>query len=235
MTRGPVRGLAAPLRAARDVYPTVLVFEDMQWADAALLDFIEYLLEWSRNPPLYVFTLARPELQEKRPTGRGERNFSRSTSSRCRGRRSSELHRGLVPGLPDELRRRILERAAGSSALRGRDRPDAARPRAVVREGPTARPARSRRSRSRDPARADRGPARRLAPDERRLLQDGAVLGKTFTVAAPRRPRRLGAGRPPGAARRPRAEGGAGRPVRSALARARAVRVPAGPGTARRI
>ncbi len=35
-----------------DVYPTVLAFEDMQWADASLLDFVEYLLEWSRNSPL---------------------------------------------------------------------------------------------------------------------------------------------------------------------------------------
>ena len=32
-----------------DDYPTVLVFEDMQWADASLLDFVEYLLDWSRK------------------------------------------------------------------------------------------------------------------------------------------------------------------------------------------
>src|SRR5438270_11285472 len=32
-----------------DVYPTVLAFEDMQWADTSLLDFVEYLLEWSRD------------------------------------------------------------------------------------------------------------------------------------------------------------------------------------------
>src|SRR6185369_13166496 len=32
-----------------DAYPTLLVFEDMQWADASLLDFIEYLLDWSRQ------------------------------------------------------------------------------------------------------------------------------------------------------------------------------------------
>ena len=51
-----------------DVYPTVLAFEDMQWADASLLDFVEYLLDWSRNSPLYVVTLARPELLERRPT-----------------------------------------------------------------------------------------------------------------------------------------------------------------------
>src|SRR5581483_9212581 len=41
--------------------PTVLVFEDMQWADAGLLDFLEYLLGWSRGQPLFVVALARPE------------------------------------------------------------------------------------------------------------------------------------------------------------------------------
>ncbi len=34
-----------------DAYPAVLVFEDMQWADSSLLDFVEYLLEWSRDKP----------------------------------------------------------------------------------------------------------------------------------------------------------------------------------------
>src|SRR5438874_2406074 len=32
--------------------PTVLVFEDLQWADAALLDFVEHLLDWSRSHSL---------------------------------------------------------------------------------------------------------------------------------------------------------------------------------------
>jgi hypothetical protein len=46
--------------------PTVLVFEDLHWADSGLLDFIEHLLEWSRNFPIYIVTLARPELLERR-------------------------------------------------------------------------------------------------------------------------------------------------------------------------
>src|SRR6266566_3943074 len=46
--------------------PVVLVFEDMQWADAALLEFVEHLLDWSRNHPIFVVALARPELAERR-------------------------------------------------------------------------------------------------------------------------------------------------------------------------
>src|SRR5439155_9707220 len=33
--------------------PVVLLFEDLQWADATLVEFISYLLEWSRNHPIY--------------------------------------------------------------------------------------------------------------------------------------------------------------------------------------
>ena len=68
--------------------PTVLVFEDVQWADAGLLDFIEYLLDWSRSQPLYVFALARPEFAEKRANwGPASAASASSTSSRCRPRR----------------------------------------------------------------------------------------------------------------------------------------------------
>ncbi len=67
--------------------PTILVFEDLQWADAGLLDFLEYLLEWSRGHPLFVFALARPEFADKRPTwGAGKRSFTQYTSSLSRRR-----------------------------------------------------------------------------------------------------------------------------------------------------
>ena len=51
-----------------DTYPVVMSFEDMQWADDSLLDFIEYLLDASRSSPILVLTHARPELHERRPT-----------------------------------------------------------------------------------------------------------------------------------------------------------------------
>ena len=45
----------------------VMVFEDLHWADTGTIDFVEHLLEWSKGVPIYVVTLARPELLERRP------------------------------------------------------------------------------------------------------------------------------------------------------------------------
>ncbi|MDP9298470.1 MAG: AAA family ATPase, partial [Actinomycetota bacterium] len=96
--------------------PTILVFEDMQWADAGLLDFLEYLLEWSRNHPLFVLALARPELADKRPTwGVGKRSFASLYLEPLAPQAMSDLLSGLVPGLPEELREDILARAPRAS------------------------------------------------------------------------------------------------------------------------
>jgi len=45
------------LEALAEEHPLVLVFEDLHWADEGLLDFVDHLLEWSRNVPIYVVTL----------------------------------------------------------------------------------------------------------------------------------------------------------------------------------
>jgi class 3 adenylate cyclase/tetratricopeptide (TPR) repeat protein len=47
--------------------PTVLAFEDVHWADDAALDFIEHLVAWAADVPLFVLCTARPELLERRP------------------------------------------------------------------------------------------------------------------------------------------------------------------------
>src|SRR5205823_3389014 len=98
--------------AERD--PVIMAFEDMQWADAALLDFVEYLIEWSRNHPIFVLTMARPELLERRPTwGAGKRNFTSLFLEPLPPQAMEEMLDGLVPGLPDEVRAKILDRAEG--------------------------------------------------------------------------------------------------------------------------
>ena len=69
-----------------DTAPVVLVFEDIQWADGALLEFIDYLMEWSRNHPLFVLTLSRPDVTSPRPAP-SARAMTALASSRCRGTR----------------------------------------------------------------------------------------------------------------------------------------------------
>jgi class 3 adenylate cyclase/tetratricopeptide (TPR) repeat protein len=51
---------------ARD-RPTMLVFEDLHWADAGLLDLVELLAARLRDLPILVLVLARPELIDARP------------------------------------------------------------------------------------------------------------------------------------------------------------------------
>jgi len=46
---------------------TVLVFEDIHWADAGMLDLLEVLSSRVRDVPLLLLTLARPDLLERRP------------------------------------------------------------------------------------------------------------------------------------------------------------------------
>jgi class 3 adenylate cyclase/tetratricopeptide (TPR) repeat protein len=47
--------------------PLVLVFEDLQWADEGLLDFIDHLIRWARDVPILIVATARPELLRRRP------------------------------------------------------------------------------------------------------------------------------------------------------------------------
>lgn len=94
--------------------PVILVFEDLQWADPGLLDFIEYLLEWSRSYPLFVLTSSRPELADRRSSwGAGKRDFTPLYLEPLSETAMDELLCGLAPGLPDELRARVRERSEG--------------------------------------------------------------------------------------------------------------------------
>ena len=94
--------------------PVVLVFEDMHFADAGLLDFVDHLLNFSRGLPIYVVTLARPDLIERRPDwGAGKRNFVSMYLEPLREPDMRQLLAGLVPGLPDAAASSIIARADG--------------------------------------------------------------------------------------------------------------------------
>ena len=169
-----------------ETYPTVLAFEDMQWADASLLDFVEYLLEWSRHHPLFVITLARPELSERRPNwGAGHRNFSSLYLEPLSQPAMVDLLTGLVPGLPAPLQEQILARAEGvplyavETVRMLLDRGLLAQEGSAYRlTGAVEALEVPETLHALIAARLDG-----LSTEERRLLQDGAVLGKTFARA----------------------------------------------------
>ena len=97
-----------------DTAPTVLVFEDVQWADPSLLDFIEHLATWSRDHPILVVTLARPELMDRRPGwGATLRSFTALHLERLADASIGEILHVRSPDLPEALVRQILEHAGG--------------------------------------------------------------------------------------------------------------------------
>jgi class 3 adenylate cyclase/tetratricopeptide (TPR) repeat protein len=167
-----------------DVSPTILLFEDVQWADAGLLDFLEYLLDWSRGRPLFVLALARPEFADKRPGwGAGKRSFSTLYLEPLSRPAMAELLTGLVPGLADDLRDRILERAEGVPLYAVETVRMLLDRGLLTREGDAYRATGAVDSievpetlHALVAARLDS-----LTPEERRLVECGAVLGKTFT------------------------------------------------------
>ncbi|MDQ3661741.1 MAG: AAA family ATPase [Actinomycetota bacterium] len=170
-----------------DAAPTVLVFEDIQWADASLLDFIEYLLEWSKSHALFVLTLSRPELGDKRPGwGAGRRGFTSLFLEPLGESTMDRLLCGLVPGLPDETRARIGMRSEGvplyavETVRMLLDR-DLLRREGdgYVLTGPLGDLDVPETLHALIAARLDG-----LDEPHRRLLQDAAVAGKSFTPAA---------------------------------------------------
>jgi len=169
------------------VGPTVMVFEDLQWADPGLIDFVESILEWSRNHPIMIITLSRPELMDRRPSwGAGLRNFTSLHLEPLSEDAMRALIDGFVQGLPDDVAARVLERAEGvplyavetvrmlvdRDVLLQRDGTYSVTGDIGSLEIPETLQALI----------ASRLDA--LSPEQRSLLQDAAVLGTTFTTEA---------------------------------------------------
>ena len=47
--------------------PVVVVLDDVHWAEPALLDTVDHVVEWARNVPMLLVCSARPEFLESRP------------------------------------------------------------------------------------------------------------------------------------------------------------------------
>jgi class 3 adenylate cyclase/tetratricopeptide (TPR) repeat protein len=172
-------------RLAR-VEPVILLIEDAQHADAALLDFVDHFIDWARDVPVYVLMFGRPELLEHRPGWGAGRNRTVLTLDPLDARSMDTLLGALVSGLPAAATRAIAEQAQGNplfavETIRSLIDRDAVVPidgvyRLVGSVGELSVPD------SLHAVLAARLDA--LAPDLRALVADAAVLGSTFPAEA---------------------------------------------------
>jgi class 3 adenylate cyclase len=168
--------------------PLVLVFEDLHWADEKLLDFVDHLADWVTTVPLLVVATARPELLDRRPDwGGGKRNATTVSIAPLSDIETARLLGGLLDQtlLSAEIQAEVLARTAGNPLFA------AEYVRMLQDRGFLERTASGWRL-----ARTDDLPlpesvqgivAARLdalAPAEKELVQDAAVLGKVFWPSA---------------------------------------------------
>jgi class 3 adenylate cyclase len=101
--------------------PLVLVFEDLHWADDALLDFVDHLADWVTTVPMLIVGTARPELLDRRPGwGGGKRNaFTLSIDALSDEETAQLLQRVLDRSVFDaETQQAVLRRAEGNPPTR---------------------------------------------------------------------------------------------------------------------
>jgi class 3 adenylate cyclase/tetratricopeptide (TPR) repeat protein len=169
-------------------YPLVLVLEDIHWADDGLLDFIEHAADWAQGPVM-LLTLARPELFERRPTwGGGKRNAASIYLEPLTPDEDAAMVDDLLPGaISDELRKMIVDRAEGNP-LYTEEIVRMLIDRGVIRATEASRWEVAAPVADVDVPRSIQGliAARLdgLPDDEKVLLQDASVIGRTFWLGS---------------------------------------------------
>jgi tetratricopeptide (TPR) repeat protein len=165
--------------------PLILVFEDLHWADAAMLEFVEHLVDWSTGVPLLVVCTARPELYEReRSWGGGKRNSTTISLSPLTGEETARLLSALFGQavLPAETQAALLEHAGGNPLYAEEfvrmltDRGVLTPQGRLVRNGEIPVP---ETVQALIAARLDT-----LTPERKSLLHDAAVVGKVFWAGA---------------------------------------------------
>jgi class 3 adenylate cyclase/tetratricopeptide (TPR) repeat protein len=98
-------------------HPLVAIFDDVQWGTPTFLDLLEHIIDWSRDAPMLLVAIARPELLEVRPTwGGGKLNATALLLEPLDDAAVVQVIGNLVghEPLPVELTRRIEEAAEGN-------------------------------------------------------------------------------------------------------------------------
>jgi class 3 adenylate cyclase/tetratricopeptide (TPR) repeat protein len=168
--------------------PAVFVFEDLHWADQAMLAFLEHLADWSEGVPMLLVCTARPELYERQRTwAAAARNVTRINLSPLDAGQTATLVSSMLQDaeLTGEVHDLILERSGGNPLyaeelvrmLKERE--------LLVTTGQTV--ALTETAGVFLPASIQAIMAARLdavTPERKGMLQDGAVIGKVFWSGA---------------------------------------------------
>ncbi|HEU4999169.1 MAG TPA: AAA family ATPase, partial [Lapillicoccus sp.] len=159
------------VEALAEQRPTVLLFEDVHWANDELLDFIDELVGWVTDVPLLVVATARPELFDRRPDwGGGKRNALTISLPPLADPDTARLLSALLDRnlLPAEQQADLLTRTGGNPLYAEQFA------RMFLERGETGGPL-PETVQGIITARLDA-----LPPPEKALLLDAAVLGRTF-------------------------------------------------------
>jgi class 3 adenylate cyclase/predicted ATPase len=166
--------------------PVVLLVEDAQYADSGLLDFLDHLVDWVSDRPVFVLVFARPELGQVRPEFGAGRNRSMLTLDPLDAASMDALVDALVPGMPPAARTAVTHQAQGIplfavETVRSLIDRDVVQPvEGVYRlTGDVGELAVPDSLHALLAARLDA-----LDPGVRRLVSDAAVLGTTFPAEA---------------------------------------------------
>jgi class 3 adenylate cyclase len=162
------------IEAAAAEQATVLVFEDIHWADRGLLDLIERLVGRMHGLPVLLLTLARPELLDNRPGwGGGLAGYISMPLQPLVGVEAQALAFNVLRGIEESERQRratmFAEMAEGNPLfIEQLAATVAERPAGTAEALPTT-------IRGIVAARLDA-----LPPGERSVLLSAAVMGKVF-------------------------------------------------------
>ena len=151
--------------------PLVVVFDDIHWGEPTFLELVEHVADLSRDAPILLLCVARPELLDRRVGwGGGKLNATTSLLEPLDALATDLLIEALLAGgeLDDTLRTRIREAAGGNPLF-------VEEMLALVRESGNGQVTVPPTIQALLAARLDQ-----LEPSERGVLERGSVEGKEF-------------------------------------------------------
>jgi class 3 adenylate cyclase len=159
--------------------PLVLVFEDLHWSSESLLDLVEFIVQPRGEAAVLMIVLTRPELLDRRPGwGGGRRNYVAMSLEPLNDDSVARLVRSMVGPSTPQIIERVVVRAEGNPFFVGeivqsiRERVVSLSDVAGVEQALATLPDTIQATIQ---ARLDL-----LDPEERRVLQLGAVFGRSF-------------------------------------------------------